>query len=169
MIAGEAGVAVGSIYGYFADKRAILLELMDTTMRQEADEVIAHLDPTSWQGSDDPRAWARSLIDAVFHTTRLRPGLSRILWERYFKDPQFAEPFEALRTRLIDAIALFIRAVDDEGLCKPIGDPNRAAFVVLNAVQWNATQAIFVGDAKLVDAAALETAEMISRYLFVED
>ena len=99
----------------------------------------------------------------------MRPGISRILWERYFKDPEFSGPFEALRDRVIDAIAGFLRAVDEEGLCKPVGDPRRAAFVILNAVQWNATQAIYVGEPELIDAASVATAEMISRYLFLDD
>lgn len=40
---------------------------------------------------------------------------------------------------------------------------------MLNAVQWNATQATFMGDPEYVAAAAVQTTEMIARYLFVED
>lgn len=96
MIAAEAGAAVGSVYSYFSDKRGILLVLMDTTMREDAAELVIGLDPASWRGQNDPRVWARSLIDAIFHTTRLRPGLSRILWERSFKDPEVAKAFDAM-------------------------------------------------------------------------
>ena len=67
MIAAEAGVAVGTVYNYFTDKREIILELFDRNDREVADEVIAQLDPASWRGTIDPRDRTRSLIDAIFH------------------------------------------------------------------------------------------------------
>ena len=49
MIAREADVAVGTVYGYFNDKRDILLELLDTVVREDFDEVTSRLDPASWR------------------------------------------------------------------------------------------------------------------------
>jgi TetR/AcrR family transcriptional repressor of mexJK operon len=167
MIAAEAGVAVGTVYNYFSDKREIILELFDRTEREVADEVIAQLDPASWRGTTDPRERTRTLIDAIFHTEQLRPGIQRILWAQYFKDPEFQEPFEALRSRIRDAIDAFILAVDEAGLCRPDLDREMASFVVLNAVQWNSSQAFLNEDPKFRDAAAQATAELVSRYLFV--
>lgn len=167
LIAAEAGVAVGTVYNYFSDKREMILELFDRTDREVADEVIAQLDPASWRGTIDPRERTRTLIDAIFHAQRLRPGIQRILWAQYFKDPEFREPFEALRSRIREAIDAFIVAVDEAGLCRPDLDREMASFVVLNAVQWNASQAFFSGDARFRDAAAQATAELVSRYLFV--
>ncbi|HEB90995.1 MAG TPA: TetR/AcrR family transcriptional regulator, partial [Deltaproteobacteria bacterium] len=92
MIAARAGVAVGTVYNYFTDKREIILELLNQTDREVAEEVIAQLEPASWQGTTDPRERTRTLIDAIFHTQRLRPGIQRILWAQYFKDPDFREP-----------------------------------------------------------------------------
>jgi AcrR family transcriptional regulator len=40
-IARRARIAVGTLYGYFADKRGILLEVLDRTLREIADYVIA--------------------------------------------------------------------------------------------------------------------------------
>jgi TetR/AcrR family transcriptional repressor of mexJK operon len=167
MIAAEAGVAVGTVYNYFSDKREIILELFDRTERELADEVIAQLDPASWRGTTDPRERTRTLIDAIFHTEQLRPGIQRILWAQYFKDPEFQEPFEALRSRIRDAIDAFILAVDEAGLCRPDLDREMASFVVLNAVQWNSSQAFLNEDPEFRDAAAQATAELVSRYLFV--
>lgn len=167
MIAAEAGVAVGTVYNYFTDKREIILELLDSTDRKVADEVIAQLDPASWRGTTDPRDRTRSLIDAIFHTQRLQPGIQRILWAQYFKDPEFQKPFEAIRARIRDAIDSFIEAVDEAGLCRPDLDREMASFVVLNAVQWNAFQAILNDDPEFHDAAAHETAELVARYVFV--
>ena len=167
MIAAEAGVAVGTVYNYFTDKREIILELLHQSDREVAEEVIAQLEPSSWLGTTDPRDRTRTLIDAIFHTQKLRPGIQRILWAQYFKDPEFQEPFEALRRRLSEAIDAFIAAVDEAGLCRPDLDRDMASFVVLNAVQWNSSQAFLSDDPKFRDAAARETAELVARYLFI--
>ncbi len=167
MIAAEAGVAVGTVYNYFTDKREIILELFERTDREVADQVIAQLDPASWRGTIDPRDRTRSLIDAIFHAQQLRPGIQRILWAQFFKDPEFRKPFEALRSRIRVAIDAFIVAVDEAGLCRPDLDREMASFVVLNAVQWNASQSYLNDDPKFRDAAAHATAELVARYLFV--
>jgi AcrR family transcriptional regulator len=168
MIATEAGVAVGTFYNYFTDKRELILELLDHTNREIAAEVISQLDPASWRGRTDPRDRTRSLIDAVFHSQRLRPGIQRILWAQFFKDPDFEVPFEAMRTQIRKAIGAFIVAIDEAGLCRPDLDREMASFVILNAVQWNASQAYLNGDAAFRDAAAHATAELVARYLFNE-
>lgn len=166
MIAERAGVAVGSVYNYFVDKRALILELLEETDRQLADQVVAQLDPASWRGRTDPRDLTRTLIDGVFRAQSLRPGIQRILWARYFKDPDFEEPFEAIRDRIRQAIVAFIDAVDEQGLLRPGLDRKMAPFVILNAVQWNATQAFFRGEARFVEQAARATAELVARYVF---
>jgi AcrR family transcriptional regulator len=168
MIAERAGVAVGSVYNYFVDKRALIFELLEETDRQLADQVVAQLDPASWRGRTDPRDLTRALIDAVFRAQSLRPGIQRILWARYFKDPDFERPFEVIRGRIRQAIVAFIDAVDEQGLLRPGLDRKMAPFVILNAVQWNATQAFFRGEPRFVDQAARATAELVAHYVFRE-
>ena len=51
MIAGEAGVAVGTVYNYFRDKRELILELLEHTDREVAEHVVEQLDPASWRGT----------------------------------------------------------------------------------------------------------------------
>ena len=102
----------------------------------------------------------------VFHTQSQRPGIQRILWERYFKDDAFRAAFDQHRERTRIAIDAFIDAIDAKGLCRPLVDRQLASSVVLNAVQWNATQALLDGDPQEIDHAAHATAELIVRYLF---
>lgn len=168
MIAARAGVAVGSVYNYFHDKRALILELLDETRRELVDRIVEGLDPAGWRGKTDPRIRVRRLIDTVFHAQSLRPGIQRILWARYFRDPDFAVPFDAIRARLQEAIVDFVSAIDEQGLCRPALDRRMAPFVILNAVQWNATQAYMNGDPRFVDRAARATAELVASYVFAD-
>ena len=164
LIARRAGIAVGTLYGYFRDKQQILLELLDHTVAEMAELVIERLAPEHWEGAD-PRDVARGLIDAVFHTQEFRPGLQRIMWARYFKDEEFRRPFEAIRARIREAILAFADAVDAQGLMRDI-DRESASYVILNAVQWNATQTFLFGTEAQLDASAEATADMVVRYVF---
>lgn len=167
-IAERAGIGVGTLYGYFRDKRGILLELLDQHVRAFAIVIVQQLEPDSWRGTD-PRDHVRAIIDVVFHSQTMSPGIQRILWERYFKDDEFREPFDAIRGTIRDAILGFIDAVADDpasaGLLREL-DRESAAAVVLNAVQWNATQAVMRAEPEQVDAAAAAVSDMVSRYLF---
>jgi len=164
MIAAKAGVAVGTVYQYFRDKREILLELLDRSVGEQANVVIRFLDPASWQGGD-PRVAVRSLIEAVFEVQKIQPGIQRILWERYFKDEDFQRPFEVMRARVREAIEVFAAAADaQEGLREL--DWEHASLVIVNAVQWNATYAFLHGSRDEIKAIATNTADMVTRYIF---
>lgn len=166
MIAERAGIGVGTLYGYFSDKREILLELLDQIVEQEFVMIIERLDPQAWRGRD-PSAWSRSLIDMIFHSQHVRPGLQRIMWERYFKDPLFREPFDAVRSKMRVAIAGFMDGIAAEGRLRDI-DRDAAAEAILNAVQWNAAQAYLSGDPKTLDAMARAVADMVIRFVFAD-
>ena len=166
MIATRARIGVGTLYGYFRDKREILFELLDRTVGEIAEIVLARLQPESWQGRD-PREHVRALIDAVFHMQTLQPGIQSILWERYFKDPDFHEPVEAMRERLREAVVAFARAVDGQsGALRKGLDLDAAALTVVNAVQWNALHTFMHGTHEDLHVAAAATSDMVARYLF---
>jgi AcrR family transcriptional regulator len=163
-IARRAGVSVGSVYGYFPDKRAILLEIVHETVEQMSDRIVAELDPARWQGSD-LRDSVRALIDTVFKTRLLRPGLQRILWERFFKDPEVRATVEAIETRGRTAIAALLEHLNATGRAR-VSDPDTAAFVIHTSVEWTGARLMLGGapDAQL-DAAVDSMSEMISRLI----
>lgn len=166
MIARDAGIGVGTLYGYFHDKRDLLIELLDSTLREVTGLVVERLDPEGWEEAD-PRDVARDLIDTVFHTQKLRPGLQRIMWERHFKDEPFRERIEEFRTRMRDAIRRFVEVLARRGRLRDV-DADAASAVVLNAVQWNAAHAYLYGTPEWNDRAAAATADMVARYLFAD-
>ena len=164
MIAARAGIAVGTLYGYFRDKREILLELLDHTMDEIAGTVIERLRSRAPEASD-PRERVALIIDAVFHMQTLRPGIQRLLWGRYFKDPDFHAPIEETRTRLRHAVVAFAGSLDPH-LLRPGLDLETASLVIVNAVQWNALHAFIHADDESRAAAARATTDMVSHYLF---
>jgi len=163
-IARRARIAVGTFYLYFKDKRSILLELLDGTINEIANYVVQNLQSTAWQDAD-ARASVRTLIDALFHTRTINPGLQRILWERYFKDPQFRAAVQAIEQRVRAAMLQLFTALDADGRLRVI-DLNAAAFVVYTAIEWTASR-IVLGEGGIAIEAAVEAAsDMVSRFVF---
>jgi AcrR family transcriptional regulator len=163
-IARRAGIAVGTLYGYFPDKRAILLELLDEHTEHIAELVVQRLKPELWIGAD-LRNSVRQLISTLFHSRTIQPGMQRILWERYFKDPEFRKAVEAIEQRVKAAMLELFAALAREGALR-ITDLSTAAFIIHAAVEWT-TSRIMLGEAEVdLDATVDALADMISRYLF---
>lgn len=168
VIAKQAGIAVGTLYGYFQNKSDILEEVVELTIGDVTELVIAELSPDAWQGRD-PRIIVRALIDTIFHIQTIRPGTQRVIFERYFKDAEFRAIVDARRERTLEAIVRFLEAAGPDAGLRAL-DAEAAAWAVVNAVQWSASQSIlhFEDDPAAVDRAASEMADMIGRYLFVD-
>lgn len=163
-IAREAGVAVGTLYGYFPDKRAILLEVLQSTTAEIVDHTIQRLDPALWRDAD-PLVSVRSLIDALFHTRTFNPGMQRILWERYFKDPEFRRAVEQSERRVRTALTTLFAALRAQGRLR-IDDIETAAFVTYTAVEWTASRLMLGSAGADLDAAVAAVSDMVSRFVF---
>jgi len=163
-IARRAGIGVGTLYGYFRDKRELLLELLHETVDRVADDVVRELAPERWRGAD-LEAKTRDLVGAVVHSQRFRPGLQRILWERYFKDPDFRAASDAVEGRVRRALATLLEALRAEGRVR-IHDVTSAAFLVQTSVQWMTSRLLLGEPAVNADAAISAAADMLARFLF---
>jgi AcrR family transcriptional regulator len=163
-IARRAGIAVGTLYGYFPDKRAILLELLATTTTEIADYVVHGLDPALWAEAG-PRASVRSLIDALFHTRTFNPGMQRILWERYFKDAEFRARVRAIEHRVRQAMVTLFDALKGQNRLR-VDDAETAAFVIYTAVEWTAARLMLGETAAEIDRTVAAVSDMVSRFLF---
>lgn len=162
-IARRAGVGVGTLYAWFPDKRALLLEILDGTVRAIADHVVEALVPERWR-EGDPRAHLRAVIEAVLGARLISPGIQRILWERYFKDPEFRGAVLDLEHRVRGAIETLLESLAADGRLRPI-EPRAAAFVIHTSIEWTASRLV-LGEADVPHEAAVEAAtEMVARFL----
>lgn len=165
-IARRAGIGVGTLYGYFPDKRKLMLEVLDGTVREMADMVVDALDPARWaEGS--PREHVRFAIEAVVGSRRISPGLQRILWERHLRDPEFRDANMAIESRVIASLEALFAALRTRGVLRDV-DAHAAAYVVHASVEWIATRLV-LGEADVVREDVVEAAtDMIARFLLAE-
>lgn len=166
-IARKARVAVGTLYGYFTDKRAILLELLEGTTREISEYVVRNLDPSLWLGAN-LRDSVRAVIDALFHTRRIQPGIQRILWERYFKDPEFRKAVEAIEERVKAAMLNLFEALAERGQLR-ITDLQTAAFVIHATVEWTTSRVMLSGSEANAGPTVEALTDMICRYVFADE
>ena len=165
-IAKRAGITVGSVYDYFHDKRAILLEILRGTVEVVADTVVAGLDLSRWE-DDDPRPAVRNLVHLVFHSRDVNPGIQRILWERFFKDPEFRAATEAIEHRVMGAIVATLDELKARGRLR-IDDVETAAYVIHLSIEWVSSRLVLGDDPVSLDAAVDTASDMIERFLFPE-
>ncbi len=163
-IARRAGISVGSVYDYFEDKRAILLELLHDTVEVVADLVVQGLAAEQWQGAD-PKGSVRQLIRLVFTARQVQPGLQRILWERFFKDPEFRAAMEAIEARVRGAIEQRLSQLRAEGLVR-VSDVRTAAFVIQVAGEWISSRLLLAPESVDTEAAIETCSDMFCRFLF---
>ena len=165
-IARRAGIGVGTLYGYFPDKRKLMLEILDGTVREMADMVVEALDPALW-AEGEPREHVRFAIEAVVGSRRISPGLQRILWERHLRDPEFRDANMAIESRMIVALEALFAALRERGLLRDV-DAHAAAYVVHASVEWIATRLV-LGEVDVVREDVVEAAtDMIARYLLAD-
>jgi AcrR family transcriptional regulator len=164
VIARRAGIGVGTLYGYFPDKRKLMLEILDGTVRTMADMVVEALDPEHWRDGD-PRSHVRFAIEAVVGSRLISPGVQRILWERHLRDPEFRDANLAIESRVRDALERLFAALAAGGHIRAI-DAHAAAFVIHASIEWVASRLVLgeadVSRKDVVDAAS----DMVARYLF---
>lgn len=107
-IAAEAGVATGTFYRYFSDKRQLLMSLIE-------DKLDKLLPPEPNWTAHDPVALLASHLEA--HGKYLSEwGLHRVLPELLPKDPELAEVLDAARKKIHTRILSSLKKANELGL-----------------------------------------------------
>jgi AcrR family transcriptional regulator len=160
-IAHEAGVAVGTFYNYFKDKKTLLVEVAFS----HGDEVHAML-RKRFERMDLTRPGyeiMRELIVTAFESHRYSPELHREALALKFTDLEIRELSEQMDQGMLAAILEFLQSL------KPrlrVSDHKAAATVVFQAIEAVVHEAVIFDAGLEAERLINALAEMTSRYLF---
>ena len=156
-IATEAGVAIGSFYAYFADKKAVFIDVLKRHMESISKVSLQDIRNTK------PRALLTALIEAIVVAHEISPEFHRELTVMVHSDPEIRTVMERWEeeatARIRNTLALWkerIRTKDIEAAAVLIYETLEAA------VHRIKLYGLDIEERRLVD----ELSAMLYRYLF---
>lgn len=135
-IARDAGVGLGTLFNYAADKRDLVFLIFNPDLGGLADETLAA--PAAGGLLEELMA----IFLAHYRYFASRPALSRILLQEltFYSEGKHAQEFHAIRARLIDNIAHRVAAAQAAGRVKRDEAPELIArlifFTYSASVRW---------------------------------
>lgn len=145
-IASEAGVAVGSFYGYFDGKTEIL-----TAVLEEAQQDMLHPGELRAAPDDDPVAVIRESNRAYFTAYRRNVALMRLLEQVAAVDPEFRAVRRRRSRAFVERNARAIRELQEAGLADRQLDPTLAARALSGMVGRLAYSTFAMGERASID------------------
>jgi len=169
-IAERAGVAVGTFYRYFADKRQAFIELVTEELEGAYQKVMQNLTVEAFgatRTANDRRATIDHVIEVLFRNTSENPRLHRVFMAMALRDDAVARIRDEFEERGRVALAAVLRQVVPESR---IPDADAAAHVIQVAAQDVAfvTAGLRGRPPDAEESAALRgaLADMLYRYVF---
>lgn len=163
-IAAEAGVSVGTVYRYFADKKEIFLEVVRRYLSQAYHETLDRLTPSLFVGRAR-RETIEETVAIVFAFVDRNPRLNRAFVEMAMRDDEVAELRAHLEAAACQRLAGLIAAVCPR---EQVPDPEATAWMLHGAAIECAIAVSGAGRAPPVSATRARAAltAMIERTLF---
>jgi TetR/AcrR family fatty acid metabolism transcriptional regulator len=167
-VAERAGVSVGSVYHHFADKRAMLLALIDDWADRVEARRRSELDLERFLG-DDPRGAIRRWLRRAYERERKEPSLYVVVLGLADRDEEVRRRYQRLEQGAIARLHELVAFGQRRGLMRRDLDAEAVAFLVHHAIDMAATQ-LLVREVASPDAdRVLEAlADMIARTLLEE-
>jgi AcrR family transcriptional regulator len=165
-IAAEAGVSTGAFYRYFADKRAVFVEVVTQHLRTSHEAVLGKLTPERF-AAGDVRATIDLVLDVLFDRIRRDAPFERVYLAMSYTDPDVMRLRAEYEGRGCETLAQLLAQISTRAA---VPDPLAAARVIsIAAVEIAADRAGLRpgGDGGPDDAAVKEALrEMLYRYIF---
>jgi AcrR family transcriptional regulator len=130
-IAAEAELSVGSLYQYFPNKDAILVELVRRHVDEGFDAVTTRLAAVDAGAPDRTRRLIEAAVDAAIANHVDDPGLHQVLFEESPRPPELLAELHALEDRAVELAAGILAADPDVH----VDDPAMAARVVVTTIE----------------------------------
>ncbi|EKN65685.1 AcrR family transcriptional regulator [Neobacillus bataviensis LMG 21833] len=126
-IAAHAGVATGTFYRYFSDKRQLLMSLLE-------DKLEKFLPPEPSWVSRDPESVLAALLEAHY-IRRNELGLQRVLPELMTKDSELAEVLGVARRKIHARMHSGLKQASESGLTWPDLDLDTVTWAIMVLVE----------------------------------
>jgi AcrR family transcriptional regulator len=164
-IAERAGIGVGTVYHHFADKRAILLDLIDDWGDRLAARRRSELDLERFMG-DDARQAIRHWLRRSYERLRKEPSLYLVVLALAERDPEVRSRYQRIEQMGALRIRELVEFGQRRGLMRRQLDGASAAFLCQAAIDMAATQLLVreVTDPD-PDRVLEELTDMLCRYL----
>jgi AcrR family transcriptional regulator len=133
-IAREAGIGTGTLYHHFPDKRALLLEFLETWSERVAAERRADLELEAFMRSD-PRAFLQGFLHRVYERLRDRNWVYVELFLLAHRDEELRGRLQNLKRAGSERLATIIELGQQRGLLRKHPDPTHAGLFLANALE----------------------------------
>ncbi|WP_058301021.1 TetR/AcrR family transcriptional regulator [Gorillibacterium timonense] len=129
-IAAAAGVSTGSVYSYYADKRAIFLDAVLLYNREFVDRMERELSEIDIK-VDDKRMVLPTLVDSLISAHQVFKSFHNEMKVLYYSDPVVRHLMDEQYERSREMTLKYFNNWKDELI---LDDPEAAAFVVFEAI-----------------------------------
>jgi AcrR family transcriptional regulator len=168
-VAKACGVAVGSVYYHFSDKRTLLLALMDDLLDRVSKIRPEGLPLEAFLGAS-PRTSIEAWLRRSYQAFQKRPSIYLVLLGMAETDPELRERRLRLDQLAIEQLTLMITYGQERGRFRHDDDPAASAFIIHHSIEMAVTQ-LLVRETALADADVVlgSLSKMICRYLLEDE
>lgn len=155
-IVARAGVAQGTFYLYFKNKKAIFLELVDSFFDRLLTETIGRFPVEAVTGPEDAVRQIRTIWRIVLSDCRAQRDLvALVLHEAGALGPAYRDHVARHYQRTAEAMAAYVREAAGRGILRATA-PELTAWVVIGMVERAIHYAVFVAPEADLDALAAD-------------
>jgi AcrR family transcriptional regulator len=125
-IAKEADVGIGTLYGYFKDKKYIFIEVIDL-LYEEITQNALTVDTKDIALLSDPKKLVSIMIDRIFKAHTISPDLHREITSMYYSDKEIHAIIEQKDMDILAKLKLLLTFAENK---LKVTDLEAAAYVV---------------------------------------
>lgn len=177
-IAEKSGVAIGSFYAYFKDKKELFIEaykyyasLIEKELSINADSSAQKLNPGEWKAvwknyptTGDNRKKLKAIITKLMEVHNYYPGFPREITVMRLLDPDIKEVIDDHEKKDIMSMTDFLRSIADDSR---INDINIAATIIFRTLEVIIHETLtIVKSSDERERIITEMSDMLYRYLF---
>jgi AcrR family transcriptional regulator len=167
-VAKRAGVGVGTLYHHFADKRAMLLELIDCFGDRLAAQQRTDLDFAAFLGAD-PRAAFSTWLRKAHARLRARPSLYLVVLGVAGRDDEVRARYQRVEQVAVERLTALIEFGQRHGLMRAGVDAQTAAFLIHHSLDMAVVQLLLrQHSAPDPERVLTELTDLICRYVLEE-